>query len=251
MASEKLNLYQKMAHVSLNVGAIAKNEKHYSGYMFQSIEAVSDALRNLMADIGLVMFTECTSYEWLEGHWVCSYIFTFVDADTGKSQACHWQQSTQAVSAKGKVDDKAMGINHSYAQKYFLMRTFLISSNQDVDENEDASVNSQWKKQVLQPKPTELATDETNIVITNVNGNKTWHVIEGCVVWSRDVFIELGFCDKDDEVYEHLAQVGVTKLSDNIRVVYSEITKGDKTQKNALRIQRVDTEEVYVIKESK
>lgn len=94
-------------------------------------------------------------------------------------------------------------------------------------------------------------TNETNIIVTKVNGNKKWYVIEGCVIWSRDCFIELEFCKEGDEVYIHLGNTGETKLSDNVRIVYEEVQKNDKTQKNALRIQRINTEKVYVIKENK
>lgn len=158
MASEKMNLWQKMAYVSANVGAVAKDGRHsHSNYNFQSIEAISDALRGIMSEIGLVMFSSCTGYEDVENHWVCSYVFTFVDTEDGTSQECQWQQATLRVSKNGGINDKAMGINHSYAQKYFLMRTFLISSNEDLDENSDVDNDSgkkvaQGKKKVQQSK---------------------------------------------------------------------------------------------------
>lgn len=164
MASETMNLWQKMAYVSANVGAVTKDGKHsHSNYNFQSIEAVSDALRGLMAEVGLVMFSSCTNSRIEENHWVCSYVFTFVDSETGTSKECHWEQSTLFVSKKGGINDKAMGINHSYAQKYFLMRTFLISSNEDLDENSDVDNDSgkkvaQGKKKAQQPKSASTST---------------------------------------------------------------------------------------------
>jgi hypothetical protein len=143
MADKPMNLWQKMAYVSKNVGAVKKDgyNKH-NKYNYQSIEAITSALRVLMADTGLTMFSECVAAVLDNGNWHCEYLFTFVDTENGDSKECKWRASVPAKN------DKAMGAAHSYAQKYFLMRTFMISSNEDIDLDSggDNGAGEQQKK---------------------------------------------------------------------------------------------------------
>ena len=156
MASEVMNLWQKMAHVSKNVGAVKKDgyNKH-NKYNYQSIEAVTDSLRELMADTGLAMFSECVSVVLDNQNWLCEYVFTFVDVDTGASKECKWHAAVPANN------DKALGAAHSYAQKYFLMRTFLISSNEDLDENSDNGSKSSGYSKKAPPKMSKTMPDSS------------------------------------------------------------------------------------------
>lgn len=123
-------VYKKIAQVMGEVGAVSKDAKHGQGFQYQSIEAVVSALRGHMAQAGLIMLSECIASEDTGSQWVCDYRFTFVDVEDGSSHTLAWQQATPH---KNGSDDKAMGKNHTYAQKYFLLRTFMITSKDDVD----------------------------------------------------------------------------------------------------------------------
>lgn len=130
MSTQSAGVYKKMAQVMKQVGAVDKDARHGQGFQYQSMDAVTSALRGIMANVGIIMLSECLKSDDTGSQWVCEYRFTFVDVEDGSNHSLLWQQ---AIPHKDGKDDKAMGKNHTYAQKYFLLRTFLISSKDDVD----------------------------------------------------------------------------------------------------------------------
>ena len=238
MEDKSSNLYQKMAKIMEIVGKIEKDGYNkFNKFSYQSIEAVNTAVRSAMNVHGVIMFSECVSAEVVEMQWNCQYEFTFVDITSGEARSCKWHQATPLANNKGVVDDKAMGKIHTYAQKYFLMRTFLVSTKGDID------LDASGDDEIGDPPIEQLATDETVVVVTKKEGKKTFMTIEGCTIWNREPFLELNY---DKSVYDSLAETGVTTLPDPIKIVFYVNEKG---YKEVLRIQRVSTKKVFTVKE--
>src|SRR5690606_19764338 len=67
----------------------------------------------------------------------------FIDAETGETLSQKWSSAAPhtLITRDGKEygDDKALGKAHTYAEKYFLLRTFMITSKDDpdLDQNND------------------------------------------------------------------------------------------------------------------
>lgn len=176
MSEKSFGVYGKIAKTMLEMGAVGKDAKHFQGYQYQSAEAVVTALRGVMANIGLVMLSECIQSTDTGSEWLCEYRFTFVDIEDGSSHSLLWQQSTPYMM-KDKLDDKAMGKNHTYAQKYFLLRTFLISSKDDPDADTNISDDFQTsgkkgnKKQSKSTIPFDGAS-------TSGDDDKVWNMVK-------------------------------------------------------------------------
>lgn len=159
---QSFGVYQKIAEVMKRVGSVGKDAKHGQGFRYQSAEQVSSSLRGHMADVGLILLSECVASDDTGSQWICDYRFTFIDVEDGSNHSLAWQQATPHKDGK---DDKAMGKNHTYAQKYFLLRTFMVSSKDDVD----ADTNDFQGEQAFKPKKKQSAPRQQT---TNGNGKK-------------------------------------------------------------------------------
>lgn len=217
MEQKSFGVYKKIAQVMGLVGTVDKDAHHGQGFQYQSAEAVTSALRGHMATVGLIMLSECVGSDDTGSQWICDYRFTFVDTDDGSHHTLSWQQATPH---KGGKDDKAMGKNHTYAQKYFLLRTFMISSKDDPD----ADTNDFGNDKAFEPQSNTSAghdgfTEATKTAVTRIGQNgKLYIVIEQCTFFSREPFRALGF---DDATIESLGKVGVTELPEAVQIVYT------------------------------
>ncbi len=120
------NIYQKIAKVILHE-ATQKISKGNQGYSSDDVYA---ALRTAMAENNLICIPQFNEHYMQDGqNWV-SFTFTLIDADSGDKLESTWYQIVPAPN-KMMTIDKCIGAASTYAHKYFLMRTFMLTSSDD------------------------------------------------------------------------------------------------------------------------
>jgi hypothetical protein len=134
------SVFKKIALVMSEIGSIPKDAQHQQGYSYQSIQAVSARLNTVMSKHGLLCLPSVASWHVVDGRYIVEYDMQFVDADSGDSVHRSWvSEATLGITKKDggfMIDDKAMNKAHGNALKYFLLRTFIVSAQDDPDGDE-------------------------------------------------------------------------------------------------------------------
>jgi len=120
--TEQKNVYSKIAKVILH-DSTQKIAKDTRGYTADDVLA---ALRGAMGENNLVCIPSMPTYD---NDWL-NFTFKLVDADSGDSIECPWSQRIPEPN-KMMTRDKCVGAASTYAMKYFLMRTFMLTSSDD------------------------------------------------------------------------------------------------------------------------
>jgi hypothetical protein len=258
------NLFTKLAKISGELGAIPKSAKHQQGYMYQSADDVMSSLNPLLASHNIVIVPMATKTR-LEtpadgiSRYVIDYEFVICDGDTGETFVAAWQGDIPTGYAGNKVDDKAMGKAHTYALKYWLLKLFKVTSQDDADLDRNNHTYSNQKPETTQKtsQPSNVTTiptqkkqaqsdtseshftEATTTVVTKIStGKKPYHVIAGISTWERKPLRALGYTDawlNDDP------KAGVTELSDPVIIEWATDANGYKIP---LFYKRVKTGEI-------
>lgn len=138
-------LFGKMAKVMGLVSRIPKNgyNDHHK-YKYASADDVADTIRDAMAESKLALFVDMgepvqETFEYTDGYGkqkstvrtTIRFAFTFACGDTGATRTSAWT---------GQVDDnsdKAVSKCATVAEKYFLMKTFVVSAGDEPDADAD------------------------------------------------------------------------------------------------------------------
>lgn len=134
--ASSLNLYQKLAAITGEIGAVAKGgqnkEQHYA---FIEYGAVAAKLRDLFAKYNIVCVpkmgtraeTEITTQKGSKGyHVLVDFTFTFINGDKpDEREEISW------IGEATDYGDKATNKAATGALKYCLMRTFNVSEKGD------------------------------------------------------------------------------------------------------------------------
>jgi len=139
MSEDIAGLYKKLAEVMGEVGRVAKNGKNtFHKYDYVTEADLVDAVRSKLADRNVILIP---SVEGVEERTITTdrgkastvttvrVAFTFCDGDTGATHRAEWA---------GAGDDSAdKGIYKAYtgALKYFLMKSFLIATGDDPEND--------------------------------------------------------------------------------------------------------------------
>ena len=130
----KATLYAKLARVMGKIDKLPKDKTNaFHGYAFTSEGAVSTAVRSLLAEESIAFIPQMMSSEEIDGVWVASFSFTFACGDTGATITSLWQSEAQSRNSKGARDDKGLNKAATAAEKYFLLKTFIIPTGNDPD----------------------------------------------------------------------------------------------------------------------
>jgi hypothetical protein len=138
-------LFMKLSRVMAELGRIPKaGENKYHKYKFATDADVADAIRPLLAEHGVFLFpsipeVQTTSFERngkMQTHTLAKFTFTFCDGETGATWASEWFGESEDTGDKG-VNKAATA-----ALKYFLLKTFILSTGDPADET-DSGVPSQ------------------------------------------------------------------------------------------------------------
>lgn len=125
-------LYAKLAAVMAAMSRIEKNgtNKHFN-YKYATAEDVADAVRSQLAAQNIAFFAEMIESFVENGVREVVFEFTFACGDTGAVVSKRWRSESRAG------DDKSINKCATAAEKYFLLKTFIISTGDEPDADAD------------------------------------------------------------------------------------------------------------------
>lgn len=153
--TKDLNIYQKLLEVKRQVPYLKKDSKGYN-YDYASPEEVLGAFNPILNEIGLFLKTEIVSQETErintgkkeENLFRLSLIFTWVNVDNPEETVVTpWQ------SAGVNSDDKGLGSALTYAERYFLLKTFNVPTGKDDPDARQEPPQKAQKRATTNAKP--------------------------------------------------------------------------------------------------
>ena len=139
MADEtKTTIYQKIVNVMAAVNGVAKNgHNSFHNYDYTTEADVLEAIRGALIEQQIVILPATTSVTiGQDGVTTVMMNFMIVDAESGEFFTREWAGSGQDISTSGKLGDKGLYKAYTGAEKYFLMKTFLIPTNDDPERDD-------------------------------------------------------------------------------------------------------------------
>lgn len=148
-------LVQKLAHVMTQVQYIQKRGRNsFHGYNYATEADVNEKVREVLAEQNVIMLPSMKNHELRETvtakgqteYIVCVDMdFTFIDGETG-------EQLTISMSGEGQDrGDKAIYKAISGAQKYALMKVFMIPTGDDPEADEGVDERNHGKAESQKP----------------------------------------------------------------------------------------------------
>jgi hypothetical protein len=167
----KASLYAKMAAIMAELSNVEKDGYNkFHKYNYVSASNIANAIRGLMGKHNLAFFAEVASIQEQDGKYLVEYLYTFACGDTGETHISRWFGEAQNTHSKGGIDDKALAKAATTAQKYFLMRTFNISSEDDPDVDQGSSGADKTKSGKVINMPQERWNDHPEKFIALCRG---------------------------------------------------------------------------------
>ena len=150
---KKMNLFQKLLEIQKVVVGLGKDSKSF-GYQYVSGSKVLEHIKPMMNDLGIILKQEVLDIENTRQDYTTKsgskseiltkaiMRFTWVDCETG-------EKDENMFAANGQNDwEKGLGSALTYAERYFLLKYFHISTDEDDIDNPER-------------KPTEVAKPST------------------------------------------------------------------------------------------
>lgn len=142
---ESKGLYQKLVEIMEEIGRVEKRGfNSFHNYAYVKEDDLVEAVRGKLSERGILLLPTVESVT-REGTLTTAMMsFTFVDSATGETQIAGWA---------GTGDDKGdKGLYKAYtgAEKYFLMKTFLIPTGDDPEGDE--KTDKRVEKKPVTPK---------------------------------------------------------------------------------------------------
>ena len=128
--TEHVGLYAKMVKVMEQMERVPKRgyNDHFK-YQFVTDADVLDAVRAALVKQQIALFVSFDGAERQDkGVTVGKFVLTFVDAETGQAHSVNWVGEGQDTQDKGSAKAATSAV------KYALLKTFLISTGDDVDD---------------------------------------------------------------------------------------------------------------------
>lgn len=169
--TQQLNLYQKLAKITGEIGVIAKDgNNQQQKYKYIEYETIAGKFRELFSKYGVVLIpsmveqerSAITTSRGSSGvSTVCHFEFTVVNADKPDDRfVVKWQG--EAADYGDKATNKAA----TAAVKYYLMRQFNISSKGDEDPD------SQTPEVVQKQQKPAIASVRQIVAVSKLLANK-------------------------------------------------------------------------------
>lgn len=137
IATEKNNIYQKLAGVQINLKAPKSKTNSFGKYNYRSCEDILEAVKPLLNKAGLVLVID-DSIEFIEGRFYIKAKATLFNTDDG-DEISATAYAREADSKTGMDAAQLTGACSSYARKYALNALFAIDDTKDVDTDEHAA----------------------------------------------------------------------------------------------------------------
>jgi hypothetical protein len=135
-----MNLFQKLLEIQKRVVGLGKDSKSF-GYQYVSGSKVLEHIKPLMNEFGIILKQEVldienTRQDYTTKNGLKSEIltkatmrFTWIDCETGEKDENYF-------AANGQNDwEKGLGSALTYAERYFLLKYFHISTDEDDIDN--------------------------------------------------------------------------------------------------------------------
>lgn len=186
-------IYAKLAKVMAQVKRIKETgyNSHFK-YKFATHADVSDLVREALAEQGVAFFPSMDSYEKQGNTTICQWTMRFIDGETGEVADARWYSEAQ--------DNQDKGFNKaaSFAVKYYLLKTFLISTGDEPDPDADAPQASNGRSrqskgaQKVPPKKNEKPAGNDDALAAWLQDNlkgatQPKHIAEQAGVTAQDV----------------------------------------------------------------
>lgn len=137
----KATLYKNLAAVMGAMKRVPKDGMNkFHGYQYATAADVADAIRGELASHNIAFFAEMLEAEIKDGVWEVTFEFTFACGETGATVAKRWRSEAQAMNNKGR-DDKGLNKAATAAEKYFLLKTFIVSTGDEPDPDADGTTS--------------------------------------------------------------------------------------------------------------
>lgn len=160
--ADKPTLFSKLATIMGEMSRLPKTGVNkIQGYKFVQEGDVLDAVREKMAEQNIAFFACIVDKQIIEGttnkggtnyHAILDMQFTFACGDTGDTYTCPW------VGEAIDTSDKAVNKAATAGEKFFLLKTFLLSTGEDTDAD---SPSAGQRKQNSRPTPKQAAPKQT------------------------------------------------------------------------------------------
>ena len=136
----KMNLFQKLLEIQKTVVGLGKDSKSF-GYQYVSGSKVLEHIKPMMNELGIILKQEVLDIENTRQDYTtksgskseiltkASMRFTWIDCETG-------ERDENYFAANGQNDwEKGLGSALTYAERYFLLKYFHISTDEDDIDN--------------------------------------------------------------------------------------------------------------------
>lgn len=156
----KMNLFQKLLEIQKTVVGLGKDSKSF-GYQYVSGSKVLEHIKPMMNDLGIILKQEVLDIENTRQDYTtknglkseiltkASMRFTWIDCETG-------ERDENYFAANGQNDwEKGLGSALTYAERYFLLKYFHISTDEDDIDNPNRKPN-----EVVKPTASTSATSK-------------------------------------------------------------------------------------------
>lgn len=227
-------LARKMANIMGQLKRLRQGGQNQQGWTFTSIDDITDAIRALMAEHGIALFSKMLKATQVkDGKTTLATVdmeFELVCADTGAAKIMSWTGSAEDYS------DKAINKAAVYAEKFWLKSTFLVSTGKDPDAKSPGldRRNEQPRQQAQRPaEPAKPAVVENRQPTPAPSVLKPWldaekkmalvlYAIEDKLLEQDDVwsdFLKLGELSGDEDclkfasgndLYKHVKERAAT-----------------------------------------
>jgi hypothetical protein len=162
-----MNLFQKLLEIQKRVVGLGKDSKSF-GYQYVSGSKVLEHIKPLMNEYGIILKQEVldidnTRQDYTTKSGSKSEIltkaimrFTWIDCSTG-------EKDENMFAANGQNDwEKGLGSALTYAERYFLLKYFHISTDEDDIDNPN-------RKPEVVSKPTTKTSHSTKATISDLS----------------------------------------------------------------------------------
>ena len=139
-AKKPMNLFEKLLEIQKTVVGLGKDSKSF-GYQYVSGSKVLEHIKPMMNELGIILKQEVLDIENTRQDYTtksgskseiltkATMRFTWIDCETG-------EKDENLFAANGQNDwEKGLGSALTYAERYFLLKYFHISTDEDDIDN--------------------------------------------------------------------------------------------------------------------
>jgi hypothetical protein len=162
-----MNLFQKLLEIQKRVVGLGKDSKSF-GYQYVSGSKVLEHIKPLMNEMGIILKQEVLDIENTRQDYTtksgskseiltkATMRFTWIDCATG-------EKDENMFAANGQNDwEKGLGSALTYAERYFLLKYFHISTDED-------DIDNPSRKPETVSKPTANVSHSTKATVSDLS----------------------------------------------------------------------------------